>query len=581
MIMKASPLTQFHTLRHAIALSVLIASLVACAPAWSQAIERHPVTPVEPMAGPLLAPNVVPDDLDDTPIGPVLQSLVVLGKGDPLKAAIPSPLDLSSVARLSASPAAEADLRPFLGQQLSRKLIAQIEAAIARRYRALGYPFVSLSTPAQEISSGVLQIRVIEYSVGKLKTRGVKDRDAAALKRRTGLEPGDPINAADLGDRLLWINRYPYRQVQAVFTPGALPGDSDLILAATSVKPWQVYAGYDNSGSPSSSIDRYQLGGAIGGLGVAGSLLSVQATGSRDALDGVEHPRYASEAISFILPLATRAQLEVSLNHIETNQSSSPFAVRLKTDEGSLGLRFGAPSLLPGAASHADLRIGVSAKHQEAITLFGGVNIFDAPIEDYSVFLGYHLQQQSARSRSIFDLALHAAPGNLDGGDSDTQSRLFSHGRANRSSYLYSTLYFDHVQRMGRGLDWRVQLIGQWSAQALPRTEQAGVGGSGLVRGYSLDTGSFDQAVVVRNEIRTELSPKGLGRLSPYAFVDVGAGRDMHLKAESRLASVGLGAEASLSSHTSVNLALANLLRSTSTTRTGGWKLEASLSVRF
>ena len=89
-------------------------------------------------------------------------------------------------------------LRPYLGQPLSRKLIAEIEAAIARQYRDLDYPFVSLSTPEQEITGGVLQIRVVEFRTGKVAVKGAKsDAEAARLRSRRGAaKPATPSTPA-------------------------------------------------------------------------------------------------------------------------------------------------------------------------------------------------------------------------------------------------------------------------------------------------------------------------------------------------------------------------------------------------
>ena len=234
-------MTMFHNarLRPTRLRAALSATVLAFTPALAhgQAIERHTPSPVEGRSGAIAPPNALPTQEDDTPIGPDLRALRVIGDApSPNAPTLASGVDVTSVARLAAvRTAAEADLKPFLGRKLSRKLIAEIEAAIARRYRMLGYPFVSLSTPEQDISGGALQVQVTEFVVGKISTPGAPAADADDLTHRVGLKPHDPINAARLGDNLAWLNLYPYRAVHAVFTPGASPGAAGARM--TSIAP--------------------------------------------------------------------------------------------------------------------------------------------------------------------------------------------------------------------------------------------------------------------------------------------------------------------------------------------------------
>jgi hypothetical protein len=98
---------------------------------------------------------------------------------------------------------------PWLGRPLSRKLIAEIEASIARYYRQRGFPFVSLSTPPQNIGNGVLQIRVLEFMDGKVSVQGAADASTAHLRSLIRQQPGAPIDTYQLTADLDWLNRYP------------------------------------------------------------------------------------------------------------------------------------------------------------------------------------------------------------------------------------------------------------------------------------------------------------------------------------------------------------------------------------
>ena len=546
--------------------------------ACAQAIERHqPLLEAERRA-PIIEPDAVPMDEDDTPIGPELKSLAILSGDQSVKTTLVDGVDVSSVARLVATKAAiEADLNPFIGRPISRKLIAQVEEVIARRYRRLGFPFVSLSTPEQKISDGALQVRVLEFSIGKLLTSKLPTGSIQNVIDQVGLKPGDAIDAPRLGKDLAWLNRYPFSSIQAVFTPSQTPGGADLILSAQSSKPWRLYLGYDNSGSPSSTLDRYFAGGAVGDLLGRDSVVSLQLTSSRDAFAGVEHPNYASEAISYSVPVFKDVQIEASFDHIEANQTSGDFLFRLKANEGALAIRFLAPFEF-SASTQSDIRLGLSVKQQENLTLFGGENASSLSAEEYGLLVGWHIQQQSYDAYFVGDLAIHAS---VDDADAGSQSQTNPQATGGRASYAYATLFLEHAQPISRYVRWKAQVSGQWSRQMLPRMDQTGLGGPTLVRGYSLDSGSFDSSLIVRNELHLTCPQSSCANTNLFAFYDAGLGWYGQHNPATQLTSVGVGAGQSILDGSTLDLTIARLLASGPAARAGDWKAAVSVSFRY
>src|SRR5579875_906921 len=264
-------------------LTAAMAGVGVCAlacPALAQTVLQRNLPPPPPSAPPpqITAPAPVAPDQDARPLGPALREIVVLGPGQPLATGEPAAsVDTSRLPRLNTWHARRA-LRRFVGKPISRKLISQIQAEIVRAYRNAGYPFVALQLPPQDITHGVLQIRVIEFHAGKVTATSTDKPTADYVRSRVRLQPGQEINASDLSEDIDWLNRYPYRQVSPVFSPGSDFAATDVNLAVTATKPWCVYAGYQNNGSPSTGIDRYFIGAGVGGLMGHGSLLSYQLT---------------------------------------------------------------------------------------------------------------------------------------------------------------------------------------------------------------------------------------------------------------------------------------------------------------
>jgi hemolysin activation/secretion protein len=571
--------------------------------ALAQAIERN--LPPAPVAQPqeILAPNASPGSQDATPIGPALKGLLLLGPGDVVRTAPVTDVVPGLVPRLN-TPKAWDLLRPYLGKPLSRKLIAEIEAAIARYYRQAGYPFVSISTPPQVIGGGVLQVRVVEFHDGTVTVTGVKGKAAAQVREDVRLQPGEPVNAPDLSADLDWLNRNPFHHVEAIFSPGDALGRTDLQLETTQSKPWQVYAGYANSGSSATGYDRYLLGGQVGGLLGAGSLVSYQFTASPDVFDDhdkifadTDHPEYLSHGLRAAIPFAPRQEIEASFDHVESNTSSAssagPFAIRQDTDELSLGYRTSFSNLsdvnfisIPG-----DLSLGLEAKHETRKTFFTGVDVLNTAEEIYQVYLGWSGVLTDARGHTSVDLTVHDSPGGLSPLNSGAGFNTFSSGRLTSAAYAYVNLQASRTTRLPKGWTLSNEIIAQYSGSALPDTEQLGVGGQDLVRGYTLDDGAYDTAIVSRNELRPpafavlpQLLPhtwRVADQLSPFAFVDAASGSQNFVHRSAHPISTGLGADYLLGSHLSLSLTGAYALEDSLFTKAGTLMLETKATLTF
>jgi hemolysin activation/secretion protein len=570
--------------RAALSLSpLLLAAAQAPVQAHAQAIERHlPETP-QVTTRALVTPNAVPNDQDAAPIGPALSAIVLLGPVEAAHDGAAPGVTVGAVDRLRGDKARAdiaARLRPFLGQTLSRKLIAEIEAAVAQDYRDLNYPFVSLSTPEQEIDRGVLQVRVIEFRAGDVSVKGVSDAEAAYVRSRIALRTGDAIDARELTYDLDGLNRYPFRQAQAAFTPGAALGESDMLLSVHETRPWQAYGGYGNDGSPSTSFDRYFVGGAVGGLLGRDSVLSMQATASRDALAGDRHPHYQSVALNYAVPVGRRGLIEASADTVETYQASDPFTVRLQASEGSLGYRF-ALSKLYGDRGVTDARFGVEASRQTGTTYFANVNVYAVSVESYKFYVGLHHAASDAAGAATWDFSLHMSPGGVTGANSAAQVYLYSQGRLPGATYSYLSGSYDRVTALGGGLSLKTQVFGQFTPVALPRTDQAGLGGAYLVRGYSLDNGAADTALIVRNELHLRGTEWSGGSLDPYGFVDLGHGRDNYARSDTDLAALGAGANVRLIRHVALRIDAAVALAPNGQVRAGDVTAHTRLQLVF
>ena len=156
--------------------ALIMACTVAIAPdgiAQAQVVERNlPPEPPRRASAIKIDTNDLLKSDDATPLGVNVQAIVLIGANAGVKPASGvKGVDVSEVSGVDAAALRE-QLTPFVDRPLSRKLIAEVQAAVAAAYREAGRPFVSVTLPPQEVSSGVLQLRVIVFKVGGIKVTG-------------------------------------------------------------------------------------------------------------------------------------------------------------------------------------------------------------------------------------------------------------------------------------------------------------------------------------------------------------------------------------------------------------------------
>ena len=563
--------------------------MTVLSPVDAQVVERHaPAPPVasEPVLPAPAAPVV---SEDEHPLGANLQAIVLLGPADPVTGETRRGVVISSGVRRIDPAEAWRRLSGYIGQPISKALISRIEASVVTAWRRKGFPFVAVSTPEQEISQGVLQIRVVEFKLGKLNIAGVSRRAAARIAGDIRLAPGEAINSPRLSQDLDWLGRYPYRTVQPAFSPGAALGETDLDLAVTSQRPWQAQAGWSNAGAAPSDQNRYFVGATVGGLVIPDSVLSVLITGSPDFwishgdVLGNPHPVYESVAGRLAAPIAPRQDIELNVDAIETNQPVEAFIVREQTLEATLAWRF---ALANVAALPGDGRLGVEVTSQRRMTFFGPTDIAGGGVNIYQVFGGWSDSWVDRLGHASLDVAIHGAPGDLDRLGGDANLAAFTSGRVTSAAYVYLDLNYQRVTPIARGFSLSTQLTGQYAPGPLPDSDQIAPGGQDAARGYYLEAGAFDDALILRDELRAPIvtviraGPLAT-QIGPFAFVDFGYGRNNSTRQGLDVASIGLGADAQVSRRLAATLSVSYPLTSAPFTPAGDWRLEASVTLSY
>ncbi|MBU6266112.1 MAG: hypothetical protein KGN34_01145 [Sphingomonadales bacterium] len=562
--------------------SVVAMSVAASTPAAAQAIERNPA-PTPQAAAPRIPPAPLADPAADaTPLGVALGSIAV-GADAALAPAAPGTVSLAAPRPM---PRLEARLRGFLGQPLSLKLVAQIKAAVAGEWRQAGFPFVRVTAPRQDLSGGRLVLRIDEYRLGSAHAEGADADEAARIAHAIRQQPGGSIATDPLIEDLDWLNKYPFRRVEAVFSAGKAVGETDATWKVGEGKRWSVGAGYANTGSPDAGMNRAFIQ-VLAGLPGSDAWASYQLTTSGQRFTNLGNPpsgsrRYISHAAHLAVPLAPRTTLEVDFGDIASAQPVDAFDAHQHTQEWSLIARTALSNLAPSLSG--EIYGGFAWKRQRGHTLFGGTEIAQTAYNVGTFTLGYAWHRYDSRGETGLDLALHASPGGLGSLATDAAYAAASRGGFTKARFLYATGSFYRHTRFGdfslnNSLSW------QFSGAQLPGTEQTGLGGHGQVRAYTLDDGAFDRAVVLRNELRRDMKPLGAGTQAawaPWLYVDAGyAGQAATGKASHAIGAVGAGIDVNIARNFSITADGGVALADQGNTRAGDLRGNVRATLRF
>lgn len=461
----------------------------------------------------------------------------------------------------------------LLGRPMSPALLQDIEDAVQQRYAALHYAVLARWAPENDATTGVVTIAVSRMTLGKVTVTGGRGGQSAYVQSRLVLQPGQPVDSRRFAYDLAGLNRYPYRETAAVFTPRQGSDVADLDLIVTNHKPWEAYAGFKYGGSDHFTFRRYFAGATVGNLLGHDSLLSAQLTGSPDvALHGTPHPKFKEGVVSYSLPVARHAQFEASLDISELNFHFAPSVYRIIDTMAQAGMRLDIPAR-PGVSQ--DIRFGIEAKNELEIIFTDGVQGTRMAAEVLQAYAGYHRAWTSGHVQDDLDIVAHLSPGNLDPGNTSRHAAIYSEGRQKSQTYAYVGLTYDRTQVLTKALSWHSQVIGQVATGPVPFSEQPGLGGLSNVRGYYFIDGSYDTSLVVRNELVLRRGPK------PYLFYDCGAGRDYGLHHSDVIASAGVGANFKIGKAATFHIEALRTLRAGQFTRKNTDTVLGNLTFRF
>ncbi len=353
---------------------------------------------------------------------------------------------------------------PYIGQPVTLKSLAQMTRAIVAYYRDHDRPVVNVYVPEQTITSGYVQVVVVESRVEKVEATGAKWFSNDMLLHQVSLRPGEPISGNQVHNDVAWINRNPFLQSDMLMAPGDKPGTTDLLLRTQDRFPLRVYAGYEDSGNRFTEDDRLLVGFNYGNLFGLDQQFSFQYTQAPTKND------FESESGTYIIPLPWKHQLTIFGSYAATDATLGD-TFNSGGVNWQISGRYEIP--LPSTTRFSESVIaGYDFKRNNNSLLFGVASVSNTTADVDQFVFGYQAAYQDDYGTTSFSATGFYSPGNFSAYDDDfdyVQQRLDAD-----SSYVYGQFTLDRITRLPYDFTWHVNGLLQESDANLLPSEQLG-----------------------------------------------------------------------------------------------------------
>ena len=414
-----------------------------------------------------------------------------------------------------------------LGQPVSLRSLERLNSKLEQAFRLLGRPFIQVSFPEQEITSGVIALVISPARAGRVMTAGTPtfgaDFSTEAFRTRAGDEISGDVVLADLD----WLNENPLRRASISYSDGASPGLLDLTLKVQAKKAWRVYAGIDNQLSDNLGDERIFIGAQYGDLFGLDHRITAQYTSA------LEFKNLQGFSGIYEIPLPIRHLLEISAGYTESESNSAgPIDQSGKFSRLALGYRVPLPRWQ--AISH-EWRAGVEFRTGDY--LFS--NQASAQVRFFQIGSGWKGRRTDRWGTTRLDASVLYSPGQGLLGSEDAD--FIALGADGAESWIgrveceRTWKFGEFATLVGRGQ-------AQWADSKLLSSDQMSAGGVGRVRGYDETVGYASKGVVASIELQSQSFPLfHKSELQGISFLD---GAVLHREQRGdvgQLASVGVG----------------------------------------
>jgi hemolysin activation/secretion protein len=419
--------------------------------------------------------------------------------------------------------------RDYRGKQVTFAELQELAQRINALYKAKGVVTAQAVIPPQDVSEGIVQVRLVEGRVGKLNLEGNASTRESYVTNRLSLKRADLVDLGRLESDLIRFNRTNDAQLRAELKPGTEFATTDVWLTLAEPPQHDLRLFLDNSGSASTGEWR-------GGV----TYLNRSLLGYRDDLSLTKSGAGGQESYA--------ASYGVPMNRLGGRASLAWYKDRTANKYGPL-----APLEITGESQAyiLALRQPVHLAQRTQVDLLAGGKKRDSSTRISGVFLqGIETRDANfgAEAQLTDPGAFWLASYTVTSGEAEIA------GVANRDHYAAGRGTLRHLRDLGSGWSFRGNFNFQNTGnELLPSSEQFFIGGEYSVRGYPLGVRSGDQGYSINLELHHPIEARAAHdiALSGFFFLDNGYVKvfrpaNSQLRDFDELSSVGWGLNATI-----------------------------------
>jgi hemolysin activation/secretion protein len=399
----------------------------------------------------------------------------------------------------------------YLGHPLTFEGLDAITHEVIVYYRARSHPLVDAVAPAQDVSTGVIQIIVTEFLVGQVRAEGNRWFSDEIVTAPVTLHHGDEIDSQRLINQLDAANTNPFRRVNLVYQPSSEQGYTDIVLETQDRFPFRFYTGFDDNGTPATGRNRWDAGVTWGNALWHDQQLSFQISTSTDFFGGAARPytqptgaTFLGQSLDWSMPIRGRDSISIfGLFDRSVPNVGQDFG--LVAVSGQASIRYNLALRRTGSLIH-NLALGYDFKTTNNNLQFGGTQVSRTNVEIDQFPLIYAANLTDKWGSTALTTSVTYSPGHLTPNNTDSNFEPGS-GQSGRllasSRYAYWRSDATRLTKLPEGSIWSLRVIGQTSTSNLLYTEQLAGGGPDILRGYDPNSVLADRGVIVSNELRS------------------------------------------------------------------------------
>uniref|UniRef100_A0ABS3MHQ9 ShlB/FhaC/HecB family hemolysin secretion/activation protein n=1 Tax=Bradyrhizobium quebecense TaxID=2748629 RepID=A0ABS3MHQ9_9BRAD len=388
----------------------------------------------------------------------------------------------------------EEAIYPFLGPNKTSEDVEKARAALEKAYHDKGFQTVSVAVPQQNVTGGVVTLKVTELKVGRLRVKNSRYFDLDRIKDSApSLKEGTVPNFGDVTKDIVSLNQWPDRRVTPALRAGVAPGTVDVDLNVEDKAPFHASLEANNRQSPSTTASRVSATVHYDNLWQLGHSLSFTYQVA---------PERPSDAEvfsgSYMARIPNADWLNLLFYSVKSNSNVATIGGTNVVGPGTIIGERAVITLPTREGLFHTLSVGMDYKHFDQ-TVKLGTDGFSSPVTYYPVVATYGATFQEEKFTTQFNAGVTYNIRTLSSPWDEFDAKRFKAS----PSFAHLNLDVSHTQELPEGFQLYGKVQGQIADGPLVSSEQFSLGGLDTVRGYLESEVLGDNGAVANFELRT------------------------------------------------------------------------------